>query len=383
MDISLDPLAAGALMWLASGAEKTDHGSVAFLDFTPGKVRISTNTVVGRSITLTREPGDDDGTDVRVAVRAKALAGVAGKVEEGTSMGLRVDTANGRVHASCGATSVSLSDLSDHVLTVDTERDSTFLGSVDAGVLGSLYRAYQVSGKGLVTISGRDDDGESVLTVGSGTDTVYTQEVLPYSQDPFRVLVQASELGHLRRLLRLGGFTEVGIHQGTGLLDMSLTVDPEEGSALYSVDFILPTVVTTVPAAPSPCDGDIHTVFTMSIKNLRGALKPLVGVVSPEADLTLVAEGSHVTARVSDADGNAKVVIMEAVVAREETVSVTFSHLLAALRSLSTSELTLGRVEFDDLVWVSVSGLFDEAAEDSADAEADIIVALLDTEGQD
>lgn len=381
MDISLDPTAAGALLWLTGGAEKSDHGSVVLLDFIPGKVIIRTNTVVNRSITLARDPGDDG--EGRVAVRAKALAGVAGKVEEGASMGIRVDDSTGRVHASCGATSVSLSDLSDHVMTVDTMSDATLAGTVDAGLLGMLYRAYQVSGKDLVTISGRDDDGESVLTVGSGTDTVYTQEVLPYSQDPFRVLVRASELSHLRGLTKLGVFTDAGVNLGTGMISLSLSVDSEEGSALHSVSFVLPTVVTTVPAAPSPCDGDIHTVFTMPIKTLRAALKPLSGVVPLDADLTLAAEGSHVTARVSDPDGNAKVVIMQAVVAREEKLSVTFAHLLSAMKSLSTPELTLGRVTFDDRNWVSVSGLFDEASEDSEEAEADIIVALLDTEGQE
>ena len=99
---------AKALSWVASGAENSDPGAVLIIDVdgTGSTARVSTNTAaLIRSMVISV----DDAQDESIALRAKTLASIASKVEEGVNLTL---TTNGdKVSVACGATSLNLTNL--------------------------------------------------------------------------------------------------------------------------------------------------------------------------------------------------------------------------------------------------------------------------------
>ena len=106
---------AKALSWVASGAENSDPGAVLIIDVdgTDSTARVSTNTAaLIRSMVISV----DDAQDESIALRAKTLASIASKVEEGVNLTL---TTNGdKVSVACGSTSLNLTNLYDHVMDV-------------------------------------------------------------------------------------------------------------------------------------------------------------------------------------------------------------------------------------------------------------------------
>lgn len=375
--ISFDLDAAKALLFVAKGAAKTDHESVLFLDFSSdGTCRITTSD---NSNNRSADFRVDDSVSRTYAIRAAALVSVASKVDDEQSMSLTAR--DNKIHVSCGATSASLTDLYEVVVDSRLKVPSSPLTTVEAYTsLSALsHAASAVNKNGKVILA---DDGNG-MSIGSGSDDVYTQELLPATllggTDEYRVSIYSGLVKPLKELGKIETLDSVEINSGKGILEFLLPVHSEETS-LKEVSYTTPTVVSTVVPTGTPCDEDVDNILSVDSKTLKGAMDSISGVVSDSALITLDAtQDNRVVVKVADEESTGKNVIVDAVVYKKSLLTTTISSLKKALQTAGSGFIIVGCVNYKEEEWVTISPEFDDEAESEAD-NSDIIVAIRTAE---
>lgn len=363
------------LSWVAAGAENSDPGGVLIIDIdSSGTARISTNTA---AFIRQMEVSVDDATDEKVAIRAKTLSSVASKVEEG--MNLSITTNGDTVVASCGATSLSLTNLYDHVMDITRRLDRTKVASLTAGeFVTALAKAGTASAKGDVHVS-FDNDG--LVTVGARNGTIHTQELYPATihekdMEPSRIL--GSHVKPLKPLAKIEAVTDLDISLGHGYIVFGFPVSSAEANT-KSVSMATPTVVSGSPVEGSPCDEEISPVLVIDRTMLKNALDPLSGAVPGDAIVTLdSSQVGRVTVSVSSDEGTGKTTILEAEVDQKKKINVTLGNVQTALKSISEREIQIGEVELDGQLWMTVTPVDQDSDDEDEDyTDGDIVIALL------
>lgn len=367
---------AKALSWVAAGAENADPGAVLIIDINAGdgSARISTNTA---AFIRNLDISVDDAVDETLAVRAKTISSVAAKVEEG--MNLTLTTNGDKVVAACGATSLSLSNLYDHVMDVTRRLDKTKVASLDAGAfVSALVNAGTASAKGEVTVA-FDNDG--LVTVGARNETIHTQELYPatiHEKDMDATRLLGNHVKPLKPLTKVEPISDLVLSLGSGYIVLDFPVSSSEDH-ISAVSMTIPTVVSGSPAVDSPCDEDISPVLVIDRKMLRGALDPLSGAVPGDATVTLDStQEGRVIVSVSSEEGTGKTTIVEAEVAEKRTVNAPLGHVQTALKSIAVPEIQIGEVELDGHYWMTVTPVDQDADDEDEDyTDGDIVIALL------
>lgn len=369
---------AKALSWVASGAENNDPGAVLILDVdsTAGTARVSTNTAaLIRSIVI----DVDDAEDESIAVRAKTLSSIASHVEEGVSLVLSTDNTGDKVSVACGATSLTLTNLYDHVMDVTRRLHKDRVATVTTpAIIDSMVKAGAASAKEEVILDFSDD----LVTVGARNDRIHTQELYPASvydtPDPLRIT--GGHLKLLKPLSKLEFITALDVLVGTGYVIFRAPVnDPE--SHVTEVSMVIPTVVSGSSPESSPCDEDIVPSFSVSRPLLRAALAPLSGAVEPYSIVTMDFDddGQLIVSVMSD-EGTGKTTILDSKVNTPGTIKVLLGDITTALRSISDAEINIGETEVEDETWITVTPVDeDDDSDDDSDslyAGGDIIVAI-------
>lgn len=366
---------AKALSWVASGAENSDPGAVLIIDVdgTGSTARVSTNTAaLIRSMVISV----DDAQDESIALRAKTLASIASKVEEGVNLTL---TTNGdKVSVACGATSLNLTNLYDHVMDVTRRLHRDRVATVTTEkFIESMVNAGAASSKEEVILDFEDD----LVTVGARNDRIHTQELYPASvydtPPPLRIIG-----GHLKVMKPLAKLEFVGaldIFVGTGYVIFRAPVDDPE-SHIRDISMVVPTVVSGSALDSSPCDEDVTPSLSVSRSLLRGALAPLSGAVESYSVVTMTfdADGQLVVSVASN-EGTGKTTILDAKVNTPGTIEVLLGDLTTALRSITDSEVNIGETAIEDDTWVTVTPVDeddDSEDDDTMYSGGDIIVAI-------
>lgn len=373
--LSLDHHAAQALSWVAAGAESTDHGSVLFIDvINDTTVYIYTNTGIAyRGMEVSVEDDGSGSEQHSGVVRAKALAGIADKVEEGETMSIIVREDD--VSVISGATSMTLDNLYSSTAENTEYRRGNRLITVEAGdFIRSIHSAgSSVLAKEVVRISA-DEDGD--FSISSGSKGVHTKKFIPATAgDEFAIPLQASHTKIFKKLEKFELIEDVTLYSGKGFVKVFFPVESSE-TTMSGVYASLPTMVSLHEYGANPCDEDINGVLEIDKSLLNKVVKPLLSAVSLDAMLTVdTTQDNRIVLSVHDDDGEGKVVIIDGKTLTKDTLTVPVGDFASALRNIPTKSLTVGRINFEESDWVSLSPVFDEAAETEAQND-DIIIAV-------
>lgn len=372
---SLDQYSAKALAWVAAGADTSDHGSVLIMEPTEdGSVNIYTNVAHSKRGISVKEISSSANESHTGAVRAKALLGVASKVDDALSMSVTIK--NDRVVISSGATSLSLENLYDSLSECSQDVRGSHVISVDAyDIINSLSSAgNSVSPKDPVYISSDGDD----FSIGSGSDSVFAKELIPatINGDIFSIIITASSAKSLKKLSKLVVLDTATLYSAKGLVRIEFPT-PDEETSMQKIYVYLPTIVSQSQISDNPCDEDINEVLTIPRKIIESSIKPIISAVSPQAVLTIdTTQDNRVVLTATNPDGDAKTVVLDGNIHSQEKISAPIGVVVSSLAAVGTESVTLGTISHNEHEWMSISSVFKEDAESESENN-DIVVALL------
>lgn len=377
--ISVDYIACQALDFVASGASKNDPESIILFYPQDDRYVISTNTGTFRRSMVIKTNGITQDTDTppTCAIRAKALATMAKKVEEDTVMS--VELSDEKVIISSGATSFKLDNLYDTTMIVDNHKSSTLEITLDAvDLVPALGRAQSVGSSSDVVLSASKD--EKVFTVTSGDENMRSQEIYTAAPgDDFKHIVPVKNVKPINNsLMKKVELDDITIKSGQGFLEFIMTSEAGDTSALVNLSYTFPTVVGKSILSENPCDGDIDIVFSADKTILKSAVSYVSAATQGDTKVVLDASqgANYVTVKAEDADGAAQTTVINATIETPSVVTFPASLLLNALKAVTGSQATVGKLDdVDGETWLSVTPEFDESAESESD-NSDIVVAV-------
>lgn len=368
--ITLDYDAAQALKFVVSGTDKHDHTSVVFIDIEDGgKTTITTPfTSTRRSITLhAMEPEAG-----HFAVRSQALVSVAKKVDEDQNM--VVTFKDDKISVTCGSTSATLSNLYPHIVDTRTQLSSQLVSHVEAYTALKAISAAATRANGSDGVVSIADDGQA-MTVGAGTELLYTQELLPPTVsdgDSFRFDIFGTLMSKIKPLSKLECLDNMTMYAGTGFVTFEFPI-VDDSCHLRNVSYTVPTVVSSVKHDDTPCDGDITPALSIDKSVLKESLNSIKGVVSGKAIVSLdSSQDGRVVLKVSDEESNGKTVIIQATVLSKTILTAPISSLIDAVSSTPSSPVEIGTVYYRGSEWIALKSDFDE----EEDAGGDIVIAV-------
>lgn len=362
------------LNWVANGATNNDPESFLLLEpYDDNNYKITTNTG-NQQRSLLVEINDEDTDNYYAAIRAKAVQSVASKVDDESNLSITIT--EDKVSLASGATTMSLTNHYDNVMSINKNHKTDIIVSVDAyDVIDSTSRATSAAGKGVITFSNKDND----FTITSGSENIRTQELFPANaNDDFELILPAEHLKNIKPLGKIEVLDTITFKKGTGLINLVISISPEEGyCAVSEIEYTIPTHIGSTGLVDNPCDEDVITNCKIGKKELTSSIKYISGAVKGESEITLEAEkgNNFITVKVSDDDGSAKTTIIDADIDNSFKITTTSSQLLKGVKTVTGKEVILGSIETENNNWLAVMPVFKEDA-DNDSQNSDIIIAL-------
>ena len=362
------------LNWVANGATNNDPESFLLLEpYDDNNYKITTNTG-NQQRSLLVEINDEETDNYYAAIRAKAVQSVASKVDDESNLSITIT--EDKVSLASGATTMSLTNHYDNVMSINKHHKTDIIVSVDAyDVIDSTSRATSAAGKGVITFSNKDND----FTITSGSENIRTQELFPANaNDDFELILPAEYLKNIKPLGKIEVLDTITFKKGTGLINLVVSISPEEGyCAVSEIEYTIPTHIGSTGLIDNPCDEDVTTNCKIGKKELTSSIKYISGAVKGESEITLEAEkgNNFITVKVSDDDGSAKTTIIDADIDNSFKITTTSSLLLKGVKTVTGKEVILGSIETENNNWLAVMPVFKEDA-DNDSQNSDIIIAL-------
>lgn len=362
------------LNWVANGATNNDPESFLLLEpYDDNNYKITTNTG-NQQRSLLVEINDEDTDNYYAAIRAKAVQSVVSKVDDESNLSITIT--EDKVSLASGATTMSLTNHYDNVMSINKHHKTDIIVSVDAyDVIDSTSRATSAAGKGVITFSNKDND----FTITSGSENIRTQELFPANaNDDFELILPAEYLKNIKPLGKIEVLDTITFKKGTGLINLVISISPEEGyCAVSEIEYTIPTHIGSTGLVDNPCDEDVITNCKIGKKELTSSIKYISGAVKGESEITLEAEkgNNFITVKVSDDDGSAKTTIIDADIDNSFKITTTSSLLLKGVKTVTGKEVILGSIETENNNWLAVMPVFKEDA-DNDSQNSDIIIAL-------
>ena len=368
-------LTAPMLSWVLSGADNKDYGSYVTIDiFRDDTAVISTNTLFARSMEMDVE---SDGKSHSASIPASSISGLASAIDEGDMLTINVDDDKDVVYVSCGSTTITLDNMFDVTPQVPHIAGSDTIASVSSAydVIEALGTAAKLSpASGSIHLDSTADN----LSVSVVSDGMESKEVFPSTvvgDDEYHAMVSSKKLSALNALKKIDLVDSLSIKQEQGALSFVFPIDDPSTEATR-LEMAVPTIPEFFSEVDSPCDEDITEFAAVGKTDIKTVLSPLTAVVKNAVVEIDTSSGTTngVALAVKEKGAAAKTVVMDAAVSSTATVSVPLTMVMTALRNISTSQVILGVVNFEDSQWLTMMPSHD----DDEDTGADLVIALQD-----
>lgn len=366
-------LTAPMLSWVLSGADNKDYGSYVTIDiFRDDTAVISTNTLFARSMEMDVE---SDGKSHSASIPASSISGLASAIDEGDMLTINVDDEKDVVYVSCGSTTITLDNMFDVTPQVPHIAGSDTIASVSSAydVIEALGTAAKLSpASGSIHLDSTADN----LSVSVVSDGMESKEVFPSTvvgDDEYHAMVSSKKLSALNALKKIDLVDSLSIKQEQGALSFVFPIDDPSTEATR-LEMAVPTIPEFFSEVDSPCDEDITEFAAVGKTDIKTVLSPLTAVVKNAVVEIDTSSGTTngVALAVKEKGAAAKTVVMDAAVSSTATVSVPLTMVMTALRNISTSQVILGVVNFEDSQWLTMMPSHD----DDEDTGADLVIAL-------
>lgn len=366
-------LTAPMLSWVLSGADNKDYGSYVTIDiFRDDTAVISTNTLFARSMEM---DVDSDGKSHSASIPASSISGLASAIDEGDMLTINVDDEKDVVYVSCGSTTITLDNMFDVTPQVPHIAGSDTIASVSSAydVIEALGTAAKLSpASGSIHLDSTADN----LSVSVVSDGMESKEVFPSTvvgDDEYHAMVSSKKLSALNALKKIDLVDSLSIKQEQGALSFVFPIDDPSTEATR-LEMAVPTIPEFFSEVDSPCDEDITEFAAVGKTDIKTVLSPLTAVVKNAVVEIDTSSGTTngVALAVKEKGAAAKTVVMDAAVSSTATVSVPLTMVMTALRNISTSQVILGVVNFEDSQWLTMMSSHD----DDEDTGADLVIAL-------
>ena len=366
-------LTAPMLSWVLSGADNKDYGSYVTIDiFRDDTAVISTNTLFARSMEM---DVDSDGKSHSASIPASSISGLASAIDEGDMLTINVDDEKDVVYVSCGSTTITLDNMFDVTPQVPHIAGSDTIASVSSAydVIEALGTAAKLSpASGSIHLDSTADN----LSVSVVSDGMESKEVFPSTvvgDDEYHAMVSSKKLSALNALKKIDLVDSLSIKQEQGALSFVFPIDDPSTEATR-LEMAVPTIPEFFSETDSPCDEDITEFAAVGKTDIKTVLSPLTAVVKNAVVEIDTSSGTTngVALAVKEKGAAAKTVVMDAAVSSTATVSVPLTMVMTALRNISTSQVILGVVNFEDSQWLTMMPSHD----DDEDTGADLVIAL-------
>lgn len=366
-------LTAPMLSWVLSGADNKDYGSYVTIDiFRDDTAVISTNTLFARSMEM---DVDSDGKSHSASIPASSISGLASAIDEGDMLTINVDDEKDVVYVSCGSTTITLDNMFDVTPQVPHIAGSDTIASVSSAydVIEALGTAAKLSpASGSIHLDSTADN----LSVSVVSDGMESKEVFPSTvvgDDEYHAMVSSKKLSALNALKKIDLVDSLSIKQEQGALSFVFPIDDPSTEATR-LEMAVPTIPEFFSEVDSPCDEDITEFAAVGKTDIKTVLSPLTAVVKNAVVEIDTSSGTTngVALAVKEKGAAAKTVVMDAAVSSTATVSVPLTMVMTALRNISTSQVILGVVNFEDSQWLTMMPSHD----DDEDTGADLVIAL-------
>lgn len=366
-------LTAPMLSWVLSGADNKDYGSYVTIDiFRDDTAVISTNTLFARSMEMDVE---SDGKSHSASIPASSISGLASAIDEGDMLTINVDDEKDVVYVSCGSTTITLDNMFDVTPQVPHIAGSDTIASVSSAydVIEALGTAAKLSpASGSIHLDSTADN----LSVSVVSDGMESKEVFPSTvvgDDEYHAMVSSKKLSALNALKKIDLVDSLSIKQEQGALSFVFPIDDPSTEATR-LEMAVPTIPEFFSEVDSPCDEDITEFAAVGKTDIKTVLSPLTAVVKNAVVEIDTSSGTTngVALAVKEKGAAAKTVVMDAAVSSTATISVPLTMVMTALRNISTSQVILGVVNFEDSQWLTMMPSHD----DDEDTGADLVIAL-------
>lgn len=366
-------LTAPMLSWVLSGADNKDYGSYVTIDiFRDDTAVISTNTLFARSMEMDVE---SDGKSHSASIPASSISGLASAIDEGDMLTINVDDEKDVVYVSCGSTTITLDNMFDVTPQVPHIAGSDTIASVSSAydVIEALGTAAKLSpASGSIHLDSTADN----LSVSVVSDGMESKEVFPSTvvgDDEYHAMVSSKKLSALNALKKIDLVDSLSIKQEQGALSFVFPIDDPSTEATR-LEMAVPTIPEFFSEVDSPCDEDITEFAAVGKTDIKTVLSPLTAVVKNAVVEIDTSSGTTngVALAVKEKGAAAKTVVMDAAVSSTATVGVPLTMVMTALRNISTSQVILGVVNFEDSQWLTMMPSHD----DDEDTGADLVIAL-------
>lgn len=366
-------LTAPMLSWVLSGADNKDYGSYVTIDiFRDDTAVISTNTLFARSMEMDVE---SDGKSHSASIPASSISGLASAIDEGDMLTINVDDEKDVVYVSCGSTTITLDNMFDVTPQVPHIAGSDTIASVSSAydVIEALGTAAKLSpASGSIHLDSTADN----LSVSVVSDGMESKEVFPSTvvgDDEYHAMVSSKKLSALNALKKIDLVDSLSIKQEQGALSFVFPINDPSTEATR-LEMAVPTIPEFFSEVDSPCDEDITEFAAVGKTDIKTVLSPLTAVVKNAVVEIDTSSGTTngVALAVKEKGAAAKTVVMDAAVSSTATVSVPLTMVMTALRNISTSQVILGVVNFEDSQWLTMMPSHD----DDEDTGADLVIAL-------
>lgn len=366
-------LTAPMLSWVLSGADNKDYGSYVTIDiFRDDTAVISTNTLFARSMEM---DVDSDGKSHSASIPASSISGLASAIDEGDMLTINVDDEKDVVYVSCGSTTITLDNMFDVTPQVPHIAGSDTIASVSSAydVIEALGTAAKLSpASGSIHLDSTADN----LSVSVVSDGMESKEVFPSTvvgDDEYHAMVSSKKLSALNALKKIDLVDSLSIKQEQGALSFVFPINDPSTEATR-LEMAVPTIPEFFSEVDSPCDEDITEFAAVGKTDIKTVLSPLTAVVKNAVVEIDTSSGTTngVALAVKEKGAAAKTVVMDAAVSSTATVSVPLTMVMTALRNISTSQVILGVVNFEDSQWLTMMPSHD----DDEDTGADLVIAL-------
>lgn len=370
--LAFDETTAKALKWVLSGAENSDYGHYIVISIDKdGFTKISTNTPFSRSLEMKAENTKGEYSDVAFA--ASTLSGLAKSVEEGDQLTLNIDNEKDVIYISLGVTTITVDNLYDVCPVVPNLKGKNILATVDAqSVSGALATATKMLPKnGNVAI---DCDSER-LTVSTISTQLVSQEEFPSTLaegEESHILVSGKKLSPLSAVVRTGIVEDMKIKEGNGIVSFTFPI-PEDSIGIDSISLHVSTAVENYHGEGGEfLEIEEDRVATLSVSEVKESLSPLTAVVS-DAQVTIDTTAENGVVLTIHSKGTAaKTFVLDATVDSSTTYTVSLSMFMAALKNISTAEVSVSTIDDDEKSWCVVSPDHD----DDDNPGEDLIIAI-------
>lgn len=366
-------LTAPMLSWVLSGADNKDYGSYVTIDiFRDDTAVISTNTLFARSMEMDVE---SDGKSHSASIPASSISGLASAIDEGDMLTINVDDEKDVVYVSCGSTTITLDNMFDVTPQVPHIAGSDTIASVSSAydVIEALGTAAKLSpASGSIHLDSTADN----LSVSVVSDGMESKEVFPSTvvgDDEYHAMVSSKKLSALNALKKIDLVDSLSIKQEQGALSFVFPINDPSTEATR-LEMAVPTIPEFFSEVDSPCDEDITEFAAVGKTDIKTVLSPLTAVVKNAVVEIDTSSGTTngVALAVKEKGAAAKTVVMDAAVSSTATISVPLTMVMTALRNISTSQVILGVVNFEDSQWLTMMPSHD----DDEDTGADLVIAL-------